>query len=328
MNICTSIQVPGTVQFQGSIQQATYQNCNSSRLLQHTFYLVTYNIMSSCDSVEPNDAHGKPSDGMMCLCTMEDITEEDQNYGACLCVLDVLGVLGELVSCRVVSCRVVSCELCSVRLVLHMSDSVDRGGVCLFIACTLVHVHTVLYPRCFSLANYVIPFCCRYLNCTPSTSYISSIYLLMHMYMYMYIYVLLLLLLQLIVEYQSHPSGIWKPALFEASIVEELLETQFHQYISRVKTTDCQAELKRLLAAGPPIYLQDKHAMALATQDDTHIRAVWFARDNRHVSAKLQGAVEGDERMALWEELKQFIVVEGKEEGDDDDDVDEEADRK
>ena len=27
--------------------------------------------------------HGKPSDGMMCLCTMEDIMNEDQNYGGC-----------------------------------------------------------------------------------------------------------------------------------------------------------------------------------------------------------------------------------------------------
>ena len=122
-----------------------------------------------------------------------------------------------------------------------------------------------------------------------------------------------------LVEYQSHPSGIWKPALFEASIVEELLQTQFHQYISRVKTTDCQAELKRLLASGPPIFLHDKHALTLALEDDTHISTVWFAHDSREVSAKLQGAVEGEEREVLWEELKQFIVVEGKEEGDDDD---------
>lgn len=25
--------------------------------------------------------HDKPTEGMCCLCTMEDITEEDQNYG-------------------------------------------------------------------------------------------------------------------------------------------------------------------------------------------------------------------------------------------------------
>jgi hypothetical protein len=28
--------------------------------------------------------HGKPTEGMCCFCTMEDITEEDGNYGACV----------------------------------------------------------------------------------------------------------------------------------------------------------------------------------------------------------------------------------------------------
>jgi hypothetical protein len=28
-----------------------------------------------------NQQHGKPSEGMMCLVSMEDITEENQNYG-------------------------------------------------------------------------------------------------------------------------------------------------------------------------------------------------------------------------------------------------------
>ena len=32
--------------------------------------------------------HGKPADGMCCLCTMEDITDEDQNYGEALVVAD------------------------------------------------------------------------------------------------------------------------------------------------------------------------------------------------------------------------------------------------
>ena len=40
--------------------------------------------------------------------------------------------------------------------------------------------------------------------------------------------------------------------------------------------------------------------------------------DNTERSAKLEGAVEGEERDRLWDELKSFIVVEGKEPGDDD----------
>ena len=96
------------------------------------------------------------------------------------------------------------------------------------------------------------------------------------------------------------------------------MDTQFEQYISRVKTTDCQAELRRLLKTGPPIYISDKHAFPLFEENDTHVCRLWFASDGQERSAKLRGAVEGAERDALWKELNEFIIEVGKEEGDDD----------
>jgi hypothetical protein len=101
----------------------------------------------------------------------------------------------------------------------------------------------------------------------------------------------------------------------------QLIDTQFQQYVDRVKKTDCQAELRRLLASGPPIYVSDKVALPLAEEEtDTHVCKLWFASDGQERTAKLKGAVEGEEREKLWNELKEFIIVEGKEEGDDDDD--------
>jgi hypothetical protein len=122
----------------------------------------------------------------------------------------------------------------------------------------------------------------------------------------------------LTVEFQGYPSMKWKAALYEQSVVQQLLDSQFHDFINTVKTTDCQATLRRLLAAGPPIYIFDKHALPLE-EGDTHVVKLWYASDNKERSAKLDGAVEGEERQKLWDELKQFIIVEGKEEGDDDD---------
>ncbi|GAX13328.1 hypothetical protein FisN_17Hh269 [Fistulifera solaris] len=119
------------------------------------------------------------------------------------------------------------------------------------------------------------------------------------------------------VEYQSFPSLKWKPSLFELEVVQKLLDEQFHQYVERVKKTDCQAELRRLLDKGPPIYISDDTALPLE-EGDTHISKLWFASDGQERSAKLDGALEGEAREKLWEELKQFIIVEGKEEGDDD----------
>ena len=121
------------------------------------------------------------------------------------------------------------------------------------------------------------------------------------------------------VEFQCAPSLKWKPAFMEESVIEELLRSQFHNYIERVKKSDCQAELRRLLESGPPIYIHDPHGLPLE-DNDTHVSRLWYASSNAERTAKLDGAVEGEERDKLWEELRQFIVVEGKEEGDDDDD--------
>lgn len=101
--------------------------------------------------------------------------------------------------------------------------------------------------------------------------------------------------------------------------MEKLLDEQFGSFVERVKKTDCQAELRRLLAQGPPVYIEDKHAMPL-DDGDTHVIKLWYASDDTERSAKLKGAVEGEAREKLWTELKQFLIEEGKEEGDDDDD--------
>ena len=122
------------------------------------------------------------------------------------------------------------------------------------------------------------------------------------------------------VEYQGYPSGKWKPCLYERCVVEQMLKEQFGQYVERVRTTDCQAELKRLLAKGPPIYLSDAHALSLEEEGDEYVSRLWFADGNVEQSAQLEGALVGAEREALWEELKSFVIVQGKEEGDDDDD--------
>lgn len=108
----------------------------------------------------------------------------------------------------------------------------------------------------------------------------------------------------------------WFPALYEESVVVKLMQDQFNTFIKKVKTTDCQAELRRLLEKGPPIYIEDKHALPIVEEGDTHICKLWFSSDNQERSAKLEGALEGEERDKLWEELKQFIIVEGKEPGD------------
>ena len=67
---------------------------------------------------------------------------------------------------------------------------------------------------------------------------------------------------------------------------------------------------------GPPIYISDRHALPLADKDkDTHVCKLWYADDGLERSAKLKGALEGDERNALWEKIRQILAeMEGKDE--------------
>lgn len=113
-------------------------------------------------------------------------------------------------------------------------------------------------------------------------------------------------------EYQTYPSMKWFPCLFSSDVVKLLLQTQFHNYMKAVQQPDCKAELRRLLTSGPPIFVSDKHAMTLPPEDD-HVHMIWYAGEASTSSAKLDGAVEGEEREKLWNELKQLLVEEEKE---------------
>ncbi|KAF0690072.1 Aste57867_18521 [Aphanomyces stellatus] len=109
------------------------------------------------------------------------------------------------------------------------------------------------------------------------------------------------------VEYQTFPSMLWHPCLFCADVVNQLQRAQFPAYMKGVQEPDCKAELRRLLAKGPPIWIEDKYGFPLPENGDTHVVALWFCGANEEKSAKLAGAVEGDEREKLWSELKDLL---------------------
>ena len=109
------------------------------------------------------------------------------------------------------------------------------------------------------------------------------------------------------VEYQTAPSGKWHPAMYCESVVRRLLARQFDEYVKGVRSADCEADLKRRIGAGPPVYLSDKHALPLP-DGDTHISRVWFASNDTEYSAELAGALKGEARQKLWDELAVFVV--------------------
>ena len=92
-------------------------------------------------------------------------------------------------------------------------------------------------------------------------------------------------------EFQTMPSGKWHPALYSSEVVKRLIKTQFADYVAGVRKADCAADLKRRLNKGPPIWVEDKHALPVP-EEDTHICRVWFAEEGKEYSAKLKDCVE------------------------------------
>ena len=65
---------------------------------------------------------------------------------------------------------------------------------------------------------------------------------------------------------------------------------------SRAWLIQCATRLShRLMEKGPPIWVSDPHGLALP-EGETHIQQLWFSSDGVERTAKLTGAVEGDER--------------------------------
>lgn len=105
------------------------------------------------------------------------------------------------------------------------------------------------------------------------------------------------------VEYQTAPSLAWHPCLFGAEIIDNMVKSQFTNYMERMQKSDCKAEIKRLLDAGPPVWVSDKHGLPLP-DGETHVVQLWHMADDRETSAMLEGAVDGEARTKLWDELK------------------------
>ena len=104
------------------------------------------------------------------------------------------------------------------------------------------------------------------------------------------------------IKYKKEGSD-WFDANFCSTCILYMRDTQYSNYIEKVRTTDCKSELTRLLEQGPPIWLFDSKMFPEVSESE-HVSELQY--DGTVVSAKLIGAMEGDERTKVLEELRQL----------------------
>lgn len=60
-----------------------------------------------------------------------------------------------------------------------------------------------------------------------------------------------------VLKYRDEKDGKWKDCIYCKDCVEYMIETQFNDYVERIKNETCKVSLERLLEMGPPLKFRD-----------------------------------------------------------------------
>ncbi|EZG67838.1 hypothetical protein GNI_066000, partial [Gregarina niphandrodes] len=90
--------------------------------------------------------------------------------------------------------------------------------------------------------------------------------------------------------------------------VMQLKATQYNKFVNDCVNSSCERSMRRLMESGPPIYLHDEHGFPLA-KDFSPVWLKYKDINNETIveTSRLTNAPIGDERLAVWNELKQFV---------------------
>jgi hypothetical protein len=108
------------------------------------------------------------------------------------------------------------------------------------------------------------------------------------------------------VEFRVSETAAWTPAKYCGDCIQTLLDSKFEAYMTGVAKSTCEAELRRYMVKGPPLYLEDPLGLPCAEGESAY--ELWYCSDNSVRSGKVKGALEGDERQKLWDEHKSFVT--------------------
>jgi hypothetical protein len=97
----------------------------------------------------------------------------------------------------------------------------------------------------------------------------------------------------------------WKLSPYCCDCIDNyFIAKQWKMYLNIIHSCDDSRSLFRLLSHSPPLNVYDT-VFKSDSNPRGEVQVFWYAKTNGEVSSKLQGAPEGQERMDLWNELRQ-----------------------
>lgn len=103
--------------------------------------------------------------------------------------------------------------------------------------------------------------------------------------------------------YKHSGSNIWHDSAYCWACIKHMLDSRFQDYIDTVEESRCKKTVNAAIEAGPPIWIEDK---GLPVPDGEHVAEIQTPEGDVH-SAVYTGAVQGEARYQLWEELRKRV---------------------
>ena len=106
------------------------------------------------------------------------------------------------------------------------------------------------------------------------------------------------------VLYKATTEGSWISSSYCKTCIIHFLNTEWEKYTSTISTTDCLAELTRLILKGPPLNFREP---ALPCDNENgEVNAFYY--DDGIQSSKLDGSLTGEDREKYIEHINKFLL--------------------
>lgn len=106
--------------------------------------------------------------------------------------------------------------------------------------------------------------------------------------------------IETIVKYRDKADSDWKNCIYCKECIEYMLETQFLDYVEKIKTETCKVALERLIKLGPPLKFRDPKVPC-----DNETGEVY---EFNMFSSKLKNVYEKEQMEKYKDYLQQFII--------------------
>lgn len=110
-------------------------------------------------------------------------------------------------------------------------------------------------------------------------------------------------------ETPNQPSD-WIKSNFCWDTISVILKQRYKDYIDTIYKSKCKKTLGEMIVNGPPIWFKDAALPVPEGAHVSHFLVVTFSFENVHeveISAMYEGAVIGEERQQLWDNLRTVV---------------------